>query len=89
MAGKSQNVAALVATLGATAVAKKVADKTWTMSAGKEPPTDPTDPDVELREALVWAVISGAAVSIARTMIARRMARSDRRKARVADAVHP
>ncbi len=89
MAGKSQNVVALVATLGATAVAKKIADKTWKVSAGKEPPTDPSDPDVEFREAIVWAVISGTAVSVARMLIARRMARSDRRKARVAELVSP
>ena len=44
MAGKSQNVVALVATLGATAIAKKIADKTWKMGAGKEPPTTPRIP---------------------------------------------
>ena len=89
MAGKSQNVVALVATLGATAIAKKIADKTWKMSAGKEPPTDPADPEIEFREAVVWAVISGAAVSVARMLMARRLARSDRRKARVAGAINP
>jgi uncharacterized membrane protein len=44
MSGKMQNVVALAATLGATAVAKKAADATWKASAGKEPPTDPADP---------------------------------------------
>jgi hypothetical protein len=89
MSGKMQNVVALAATLGATAVAKKAADATWKASAGKEPPTDPADPDVELREAIVWAIISGTAISVARMLIARRMAQTDRRKAKVAKAVHP
>ncbi len=87
MAGKMENGVALVASLGATAVAKKVADATWKASAGKEPPKDPTDPDVQLREALVWAVISGLTVSVARTLMARRLSRKDRRQARVSDAV--
>lgn len=87
MAGKTQNVVALVTTLGVTAVAKKVADATWKASAGKEPPTDPADPDIEFREALVWAVVSGALISVARMLMARRLAKSERRKARVATAV--
>ena len=90
MAGKAQNVVALVATLGVTAVAKKAVDATWKIgSKGKEPPTDPADPDVEIREALVWAVVSGSAISVARMFLARRLARNERRTSRVTKAAHP
>lgn len=83
MSGKTQNAVALAATLGATAVAKKAVDATWKMSSGKTPPTDPADPEIRMREAIVWAVLSGAAVSVARVLMARRLARSERRKAAV------
>jgi hypothetical protein len=88
MSGKSQNVAALVSTLGATAVAKKVVDATWKMgSRGKTPPTDPADPDINLREAVLFAVISGAVISVARLFIARKFAKSERRENRVHERV--
>ena len=90
MAGKAQNVTALVATLGVTAAVKKAVDATWRVgSGGKEPPTDPANPDTELREAIVWAVVSGAAISVARMFLARRLARGERRQSRVTKAVHP
>jgi hypothetical protein len=88
MSGKAQNVAALVSTLGATAVAKKIVDATWKVgSKGKTPPTDPTDPDIDLREAIVFAVLSGAVISVARLFIARRFAKKERRETRVQRAV--
>ena len=80
MAGKKQNISALVMTLAATAVAKKVADTTWKLGAGKEPPTDPADPDIELKEAVVWAVVSGAIISLVRMFISRRFAKKERRQ---------
>lgn len=79
---KGKNATALVSTLAATAAAKKVADGIWKAgSGGKKPPTDPADPEIEIREAIVWAVVSGAIVSTARMFLARRLARSERRKA--------
>ncbi len=88
MSGKAQNVAALVSTLGATAVAKKIVDATWKVgSKGKTPPTDPADPDIDLREAVLFAIISGAVISVARLFIARKFAKSERREERVKKAV--
>lgn len=87
MAGKTENAVALVASLAATQVAKKIAETTWKASASKEPPNDPTDPDVELREALVWAIVSSLMVAVARTLIARRLSRKERRRALVTGAV--
>lgn len=86
MAGK--NAASLVATLGATALAKKAVDATWKVgSGGKTPPNDPADPDATLREAVLWALLSGAAVSVVRIAVARRLARPERRDNRVKQAV--
>ena len=83
MSGKADNVVALVSTLGATALAKKVVDATWKAgSRGKTPPTDPADPDIELREAIVFAVLSGAMISVVRLFIARKLAQKERREAR-------
>src|SRR3712207_8141396 len=67
MASKAQNVAGLVSMLAATAVTKKVLDRVWRLgSGGKTPPSDPADPDVQLREAVVWSILSGVAVSLVR-----------------------
>ena len=83
MSGKTENAVALISTLGATAVAKKAIDATWKLgSRGKTPPTDPADPDIEIREAIVFAILSGAAVSVVRLFIARKLAQKERREAR-------
>lgn len=88
MSGKKQNLVALASTLGVTALVKKAVDATWKLgSKGKTPPTDPADPDINLREAIVFAVISGAAISVARMFIARRLAKAERRKERTHKAV--
>jgi len=88
MSGKTDNVVALVSTLAATALAKKAVDTTWKVgSKGKTPPTDPADPEVQLREAILFAVLSGAAVSVVRLFIARRLAQKERREARVQGSV--
>jgi hypothetical protein len=84
MAGKAQNVAGLVSMLAATAVTKKVLDRVWRLgSGGKTPPSDPADPDVQLREAVVWSILSGVAVSLVRLGMARRLAATERRENRV------
>lgn len=60
--------------LGAAAFAKKAIDKTWTVATGKKPPENPADPDVEIWEAVSWAVVSGMAVGLARMLAQRRAA---------------
>ncbi len=88
MAGKAQNVVGLVSMLAATTVTKKVMDRVWRLgSGGKTPPNDPADPDVQLREAVVWSVLSGVAVSLVRLGMARRLARTERRENRTAEVV--
>lgn len=70
---KIWTVFSLVSALGAAALAKQVLDRLWKVSTGKQPPENPADPDVEIWEAVSWAVASGVAVGIAR-MIAQRKA---------------
>ena len=65
----------LAAALGAAAVARKTLDKSWKAATGKKPPENPADPDVEIREAVAWAVVTGAFVALAR-MLAQRKAAS-------------
>jgi Protein of unknown function (DUF4235) len=71
---KVWTVFSLVSALGAAAVAKKVLDKSWTVATGRKPPENPADPDVEIWEAVAWAVVSGTAVGLARMLAQRRAA---------------
>jgi hypothetical protein len=64
----------LVAVLGAAAVAKKALNTGWKAATGKTPPANPADPDVEAKEAVAWAVVSGALIGLARMAAARRAA---------------
>ena len=65
----------LAAALGAAAVARKTADTSWKAATGKKPPENPADPDVEIWEAVTWAVVTGAFIAVAR-MLAQRKAAS-------------
>jgi hypothetical protein len=71
---KAWSALSVVATLGAVAVAKKVTDVTWRAATGKNPPVNPVDPDVDLAEAVLWAVFSGTAVSLIRMTVQRKTA---------------
>lgn len=71
---KVWSVFSLVSALGAAALAKKGLDATWKTATRKRPPENPADPDVELREAVAWAVFSGAFVGLARMLAQRRAA---------------
>jgi Protein of unknown function (DUF4235) len=65
--------ASLGATLGAT-LTRRALTASWTRATGKEPPTNPENPDVRWVEAISWAVISAAAVAAARVVAQRRVA---------------
>jgi hypothetical protein len=62
-----------------TTVANKALEGTWKKVTGKEPPTNPENPDVRWREAAVWAGASAAIVAIARLVAQRRVAATWRR----------
>ena len=67
-------VMGLVATLGATILARKMMTATWKVSTGKQPPSNPEHPDVSMGEAVAWAVSSGVAVGLARMLAGRKAA---------------
>jgi hypothetical protein len=65
----------LVSALGAAAVAKKALNTGWRAATGKNPPANPADPDVDMREAVAWAVVSGTLIALARMLATRRAAK--------------
>ena len=71
---KVWSIMSLVSALGAAAFARKALDKSWRAATGKKPPENPADPDVEIWEAVSWAVASGVAVGLARMMAQRKAA---------------
>src|SRR5262245_36904450 len=71
----------LVSALMAAAVARKALDTGWKAATGKNPPENPADPDVQMGEAIAWAVVTGAFVALARMLAQRRAASYYRRSA--------
>jgi len=71
---KVWSVFSLVAVLGAAAVTKKALNASWKAATGKTPPANPADPDVDVKEAVAWATVSGALIGLARMAAARRAA---------------
>ncbi len=61
------------AVLAATA-AQKVLSMAWRAATGDDPPTIPEDPDTEWKDAVAWALLSGAVIGLARLFATRRAA---------------
>jgi hypothetical protein len=55
--------------------ARKVIIFAWTKITGKEPPEHPEDPQVALREALLFGIMIGAGVHTARLLATRAAAK--------------
>ncbi|MCX6395907.1 MAG: DUF4235 domain-containing protein [Propionibacteriales bacterium] len=64
----------VVAALLAATVARKGLNATWKAAAGKEPPANPADPEVDLSEALLFAALSGTLVAVVKMLATRRAA---------------
>ncbi len=71
---KVWSVFSIVSAVGAAAVAKKVLNTSWRAATGKNPPSNPSDPDVDIWEAVVWATLSGTLIAVARLLATRRAA---------------
>jgi hypothetical protein len=71
---KLWTVVSLLAALVAAATARKALHATWRATTGKEPPSNPADPDLNLREAITWAAVSGTLIAVARMLATRRAA---------------
>ena len=69
------------ALIGAGILAKKLATASWKLGTGHEPPVNPEDPEVTWKEAIGWAVVSGAIVGVARLMATRKAAAYYRKSA--------
>jgi lysylphosphatidylglycerol synthetase-like protein (DUF2156 family) len=63
------------AAMAAAFVARKAVTMAWTKATGKEPPTHPEDPQVALREALGWSMLTAVTVGVARLLATRAAAR--------------
>ena len=70
----SRAVSAVVG-LAAAFAARKVIGFAWTKITGKEPPSNPEDPQVALRDALIFGILIGAGVHTARLLATRATAR--------------
>ena len=76
--GMNKAVATAVA-FGAATITRKVLGMGWKRVTGKEPPTDPQDPQYGLVEALGWAIAIGAVMGVARVLAFRAAAGAIRR----------
>lgn len=74
MNSKTWSTFMTVFALVAAAVAKKGLNTSWRAATGKKPPVNPADPDVDLKEALLWAAFSGTFVAITRMLATRQAA---------------
>lgn len=59
------------AAMAAAFIARKLITIAWTKITGREPPTNPEDPQVALTEALGWAALTGVTVEAARLLATR------------------
>ena len=65
---------ALGSTIVAGIAARKAMTTSWKVATGKEPPSNPADPDVSIGEALAWAMLSGVAIGVMRMLASRKAA---------------
>ena len=65
---------ALGSTIVAGIAARKAMTTSWKVATGKEPPSNPADPDVSIGEALAWATLSGVAIGVMRMLASRKAA---------------
>lgn len=73
------NLVAKVVTAGAAVIAaiiaRKTTDGTWKFVTGSDSPENPDDPDIDIKEAITFAVLSGALVGLARMLANRQTTR--------------
>jgi len=85
--GSDKGSKAVTTLAGAAAafVARKLIVFAWTKATGKEPPGKAEDPDVAIGEALVFTVLVGIAVAVARVLAIRLVARQSANQVEAAD----
>jgi len=70
---------ATAAAFGAASITRKALGLGWKRVTGREPPTDPQDPQYGIAEALGWAIVIGAVMGVARVLAFRAAAGAMRR----------
>ena len=65
----------VAAVLAASSIARKATDGTWKFVTGSDSPANPEDPDIDFKEAVAFAVLSGALVGLARMLANRESSR--------------
>ncbi len=59
------------ATIGAGLLARKVSAATWQTATRRKPPADTNNPDNDIREVVIWAVVGGAIVELTKVLVHR------------------
>ena len=59
------------ATIGAGLLARKVSSMTWQTATRRKPPSDTKNPDNDIREVVLWAVVGGAIVELTKALVHR------------------
>ena len=73
-------IGTLVGASLAAVLARKLATMSWKAATGNEPPANPEDPEVTWKEAIAWALVSGALIGLARLLASRQTAAWYRRQ---------
>jgi hypothetical protein len=66
-------ISVAVAAVGAS-LAKRFLSAFWRSATGKNPPDDPTNPNVTTTEAVAWALLSATLVAVVKLLASRRAA---------------
>jgi hypothetical protein len=78
---KVWNAMAGAVAVGAVRASTPLIERGWRMATGSEPPENPAREDVTWRDAILWALITGAVFGIVR-LVAQRSAAGAWKKAR-------
>lgn len=78
---KVWNSVATGAAVGAVALTKPLIERAWRLTFRSEPPGNPAHQDVSWRDAILWALVTGALIGVIR-LVAQRLAAGAWAKAR-------
>ena len=67
------NSVAAGSAIAGVALTKPLVERGWRLAFRSDPPGNPADPDVAWRDALIWAMVTGAVVGLIR-LFAQRLA---------------
>ncbi len=73
--GKGNGVVFAMVAVVSAGTAKRVTEVIWTASTGREAPGQVDSPDEDLREAIAFALLSGAAAGVIRMLLSRQTRR--------------